>query len=151
MSALATKLKVEGFRDFNEVLKLVTGFEKCTLSKQLWTHHAHLAVACWYLVCDTDPKAIPRIREGIKMYNISQGGANTKDSGYHETITLFWAKVIRGYLASATLECSIVHLINDLIARYSDSKFPFEYYSRERLMSCEARANWIEPDLKPLP
>jgi hypothetical protein len=26
-----------------------------------------------------------------------------------------------------------------------------EYWSRERLMSVEARRNWVEPDLKTLP
>lgn len=151
MSTLGMKLQAEGFRDFNEVLKLVTNFENCTLPKHLWTHQAHLAVACWYLICNADVEAIPRIREGIKKYNISQGGVNTKDSGYHETITLFWAKMIRSHLANTTIECPIVHLVNGLVARYANSKIPFEYYSRDRLMSREARADWTEPDLKPLP
>lgn len=151
MSAPAIKLKLEEFRDFEEILKLVEEFETGSLPRPQWTHRAHLTVACWYLICNTDSEAIPRIREGIKRYNASQGIVTTKESGYHETMTVFWAKMVRGYLAKATLECSIVHLVNDLVTRYSSSKIPFEYYSRDRLMSWEARTNWIEPDLKPLP
>lgn len=151
MNALAIKLKPEEFRDFDEILKLVEGFENGELPRSQWTHRAHLTVACWYLVCNNDSEAIPRIREGIKKYNASQGIATTKESGYHETLTVFWARIVRSYLAKATLDCSIVHLVNDLVACYSDSKIPFEYYSRDRLMSPEARTNWIEPDLKPLP
>ncbi|HEX9001344.1 MAG TPA: hypothetical protein VGB07_15670 [Blastocatellia bacterium] len=151
MSAFAIKLKQEEFRSFDEILKLVTDFENGILPRPLWTHRAHLTVACWYLICDADNEAFPRIREGIKKYNASQNIATTKESGYHESITLFWAKMVRSYLAKATLDCSIVHLVNDLIACYSDSKIPFEYYSRDRLMSHEARTDWIEPDLKPLP
>jgi hypothetical protein len=151
MSALAIKLKLEEFRDFEEILNLVKDFEKGILPRPQWTHRAHLTVACWYLMCSADKEAIPRIREGIKQYNASQGIVTTKESGYHETMTLFWSKMVRSYLAKATLDCSIVHLVNHLVACYSDSKIPFEYYSRDRLLSLEARTYWVEPDLKPLP
>ncbi|HMV82809.1 MAG TPA: hypothetical protein PLD20_30065 [Blastocatellia bacterium] len=151
MSASATKRKQEEFREFNELLNLVTRFEDCTLPGTVFDHRAHMAVACWYLICAPDAEAIPRIQEGIKRYAASQGVVATKERGYHETITLFWVRIIRSYLSKATLECSLVHLVNDLVTRYSDGKFPFEYYSRDRLMSWEAKTNWIEPDLKPLP
>lgn len=151
MSVLAQKLKPEEYLSFNEIIKLVGEFENGTLPRSYWTHRAHLTVACWYLICHEVPEAIPRIREGIKKYNISQGIITTKDNGYHETITLFWVKMVRGHLSQSTLDCSIVHLVNDLVIRFSDRNLPFEYYSRERLMSWEARLNWMEPDLKPLP
>ena len=151
MSALATKRKQEMFRNFDELSTLVTQFESCTLPAEMFNHQEHLAVACWYLICAPDAEAFLRLREGIKKYAASQGVVATLERGYHETITLFWAKIIRSYLAKATLECSLVHLVNDLVARYSDSKLPFEYYSRDRLMSWEAKTNWIAPDLKPLP
>ena len=32
----------------------------------------------------------------------------------------------------------------------SDKNLAFEYYSRERIDSQEAKEKWIEPDLKPL-
>jgi len=151
MSALAAKPQMKEFRSFDEVFNLVRGFETGALPRAQWTHRAHLTVACWYLICHAEPEATRQIREGIKNYNASQGIVTTKDGGYHETITLFWAKMLRSALAKTTLECSIAQLVNDLVARYSDRNLPFEYYSRDRLMSWEARQNWLDPDLRPLP
>lgn len=151
MSTLAVKPKMEEFWNFDEVFTLVREFEDGTLPKAQWTHRAHLTVACWYLVSHPEPEALLRIREGIKRYNASQGVVTTKDRGYHETITIFWARMVRSYLAKATLERPLAHIINEMVARYSDKNLPFEYYSRERLMSWEARMNWVDPDLKLLP
>jgi hypothetical protein len=55
-------------------------------------------------------------------------------------------RTIRRYLADESQNRSIVHLANGLIAKYADRNFPFRYYTRERLMSWEARINWVEPD-----
>ena len=67
-------------------------------------------------------------------------------------------RTIRGYLVDESQNRSIVHLANGLIAKYADSlrdssasrTLPFRYYTRSRLMSLEARINWVEPDLKSL-
>ena len=151
MSAIAAAKLSQEFVTFEEIEALIRGFESGTLARPQWTHSAHLTVACWYLVCYTEPEATRRIRAGIQRYNESQGIVTTKDSGYHETMTLFWTRMVRQYLSGELLNRSLVTLINDMAARYADRKIPFEYYSRDRLMSWEARANWAEPDLKPLP
>ncbi len=39
--------------------------------------------------------------------------------------------------------------VNSLLARHEYVGLPLEYYRRERLRSREARARWVEPDLKP--
>ncbi len=149
MSTQAVKRRIDGFSSFGEIQSLVTMFEDTTLPKAEWTHAAHLTVACWYLICHPEAEATLRIRDGIRKYNNAQGIVTTRENGYHETMTLFWIRMIHVYLAKTTLECPIVHLVNEMIALYSNKKLPFEYYSRDRLMSWEARANWVEPDLKP--
>ena len=53
-----------------------------------------------------------------------------------------------GYLAEESRNRSIVSLANGLIAQYADGTLPFRYYTRDRLMSLEARLNWVEPDLR---
>ncbi len=151
MSSIAATSKTESFGHFDEIESLVRGFESCSLPHAEWTHRAHLTVACWYLICYPESEATDRIREGINNLNRAQGVVTTRDRGYHETMTRFWIRMIRHYLSKATLECSAVYLINDLTVRLEDRKLPFEYYSRDRLMSWEARLAWIEPDLKPLP
>lgn len=151
MGLAAIKARADEFSSFDEVLELIRGFESGALPHAQWTHKAHLTVACWYLVCYPEPEATQRIRAGIQSYNEAHGILTTKERGYHETITLFWVRMIRHYLSKATLECSLVHLLNDLLNRYADKELPFEYYSRDRLMSWEARAGIVEADLKPLP
>jgi len=141
---------LEHYRTAGEIESLVRAFEGCTLPRAEWTHQAHLTVALWYLAHCSGREATARIRNGIKRYNAANGVHSTKDSGYHETITLFWICVLSKYLLLADPGCSFVELANGMIARFSDGRFPFEYYSRELLMSWRARSSWVEPDLKPL-
>jgi hypothetical protein len=133
-----------------EIECLVRNFESGLLPRQSWTHAAHLTVGLWYLLRHPWPEAVRRVRAGIKRYNEASGIPTTRESGYHETITLFWLRMVRRYLETAQRECSLLALANGLVERYAKSGLPFEYYTRERLMSWEARAGWVEPDLKPL-
>src|SRR5579862_1265383 len=65
-------------------------FAAGTFPKANWTHAAHVTMAACYLQMYPQPEATRRIREGIRHYNECQGTPNTADSGYHETLTLFW-------------------------------------------------------------
>lgn len=136
------------YRSPKEIYSLIHAFQECSLPRNQWTHAAHLTIALWYLFYDSEPEAINAIRHGIKHYNWVQGIENTKDSGYHETLTLFWMRTVGGYLAEEKRNLSIVSLANGLIAQYADRTLPFRYYTRDRLMSWEARLNWVEPDLR---
>ncbi|MEG4286858.1 hypothetical protein QUB68_27525 [Microcoleus sp. A006_D1] len=136
------------YRSPKEIDSLIHAFQECSLPRNQWTHAAHLTVALWYLFYDSEPEAINAIRNGIKRYNSVQGIEMTKDGGYHETLTLFWVQTVRRYLAEEKQNRSIVHLANGLIEQYADRTLPFRYYTRDRLMSWEARINWVEPDLR---
>lgn len=136
------------YRSPSEIDSLIHAFQECSLPRSQWTHEAHLTVALWYLFYDSEQEAINAVRNGIKRYNSVQGIETTKDGGYHETLTLFWVRTIRRYLADESRNRSIVHLANGLIAKYADRTLPFTYYTRDRLMSWEARNNWVEPDLR---
>ena len=137
------------YRSIAEIETLVRGFEACTLPHSEWTHRAHLTVALWYLTHGSETEATERMRDGIQRLNESHGVPTTKERGYHETITLFWLRMISREVVSATTR-SIVEMANNVARRYTNSRLPFEYYSRDRLMSWEARLGWVEPDLKPL-
>ncbi|MEG4276815.1 hypothetical protein QUA62_04830 [Microcoleus sp. MON1_C1] len=138
------------YRAPKEIDSLIHAFQECNLLRSQWTHEAHLTVALWYLCYDSEQEAINAIRNGIKRYNSVQGIEITQNSGYHETLTLFWMRTIRRYLADESQNRSIVDLANGLIAKYADRTLPFRYYTRDRLMSWEARNSWVEPDLKSL-
>ena len=134
------------YRAPSEIDSLIHAFQECSLPRSQWTHEAHLTVALWYLFYDSEQEAINAVRNGIKRYNSVQGIETTKNGGYHETLTLFWVRTIRRYLADESRNRSMVNLANGLIAKYADRTLPFRYYTRSRLMSWEARINWVEPD-----
>ena len=134
----------------DEIRELADAFERGELPRGAWTHHAHLAVALWYLVCYGPEEGGERVRAGIQRLNAANGVPQTPGGGYHETITRFYLWAIRRHLRDAPRSASIGDLAASLIAAWGDKNRPFEYYSRERLMSWEARTAWVEPDLKPL-
>jgi hypothetical protein len=138
------------FRSTEEILALVRGFDERILPRQEWTHAAHLTVGLWYLLQYDWPEAVSRVRAGIKCYNEAHGIVTTRESGYHETLTLFWLRRVRAFLDGGRNEGrALVALANELVAG-ADKNLPLEHYTRELLFSWEARARWVEPDLKPL-
>lgn len=143
-------LETATFSTTEEILALVRGFEECTLPRERWTHAAHLTVALWNLLQYDWPEACARVRLDIKRYNAAHGIHATPTGGYHETLTLFWLRRVRAFLEDGRNEArSLVALANELAAS-ADKSLPLAYYTRERLFSAEARAGWVEPDLKPL-
>jgi hypothetical protein len=81
-------------------------FAAGTFPKASWNHGAHVTVAACYLQMYPQPEAARRIRAGIRHYNECQGTANTADSGYHETLTLFWIAHVTHLLAQCGQELS---------------------------------------------
>ena len=143
-------LEAATFRTTEEILALVRRFEDCTLPRAEWTHAAHLTVSLWHLLQFDWPEAVTRVRCGIKRYNAAHGIVTTPTGGYHETLTVFWLRAVRAFLEGGRNEArSLVSLANELAAT-ADKSLPLEHYTRERLFSPEARANWVEPDLRPL-
>ncbi len=138
------------FRTTEEILALVRRFEDCTLPRAEWTHAAHLTVALWHILQFDWPEAVAHVRRGIKRYNAAHGILTTPTGGYHETLTLFWLRTVRRFLEAERNEArALIHLANELVATH-DKGLPLTHYTRNRLFSPEARATWVEPDLRPL-
>ena len=130
---------------------LIEGFESGTLPKNQWTHYAHFVMALWYTYHQPLHQARQSIKKGIKHYNESAGGKNTIDSGYHETITELYIRIIVCYQLSFG-EATFANLLKNLSEqKFIDKAFPFTYYTKELLMSKEARMAWVNPDIAPLP
>jgi len=130
-----------------EVLGVVRGFESCELPPADFNHREHLLVALCYLQSMNDAEALARLRAGIGRYVAAHG---INPSLYHETVTAFWMRRVRAYLARAGAGRGLAGLINGLAAESGSSRLIFEYYSKELIDSAEARRAWVEPDLKPL-
>jgi hypothetical protein len=136
----------------DELTSLVARFLDLTLPRAAWTHEAHLAVGAWHVERFGVEEAIPRLRSGIRALNERHGNVNTPTSGYHETITIAFARLLGHALASSDPRTSLARRLDEILSgALVDRGCLLRHWSRERLMSGVARATWVEPDLAPLP
>jgi hypothetical protein len=124
--------------------ELLDGFENGTWPGKEWKHAQHVMLAaCYVLDCDD---ALERLRTRIPLYNVSQGGENTTDSGYHETLTVFWYWLIRGFIEELPAGLSRVEIVQRTVDEFSTQRDIFKrYYDFDVVKSREARATWIPP------
>ncbi|MCC6727178.1 MAG: hypothetical protein IT258_21925 [Saprospiraceae bacterium] len=132
--------------------RLIAGFNACTLPKEEWTHEAHLIGGLWMLSQFGD-KALDEMRTRIKRFNESVGGVNDDQNGYHETLTVFWLWALREMFADDDGKLYWNQdAVDDIIfdETLADRNLWAEFYSKERMMSVEARRQYVAPDLKPM-
>ncbi|WP_150291220.1 hypothetical protein [Sphingobium estronivorans] len=135
-----------------EIERIATGFCARTLAREDWTHKAHFATALWLMLRRPDLAPERDMPGMIAAYNESVGGVNSDTAGYHETITQASLRAARAVLAGLPGDVRPQAALAALMDSPLGGKdWPFAYWSRERLMSVEARRGWVEPDLKPLP
>jgi hypothetical protein len=139
------------YESADAVLRLVAAFEKRTLPKAEWTHAAHLTMGFWY-TAHLDPEdALDRVRAGILRLNETHGVVTTPTSGYHETITRAYMRLIGAHLAENPDGGEWHERVNRVLERLGGRDLLLSYYTKDRLMSPAARARWVEPDVRGLP
>jgi hypothetical protein len=126
-------------------------FEACALDKSEWTNAAHVAAAASYLHGSSYETVLPLIRTRIQSFNVSVGGQNTATSGYHETLTRFWLRIVESLLhehqPATHLEAAKL-----AVTTYGEQRaLHTEYYSGDVVKDSTARLGWREPDLQPCP
>ena len=135
-----------------EIIRIGEGVCSCTLPRAEWTHAAHFAAALWLMRYRPDLEPSREMPKLIRAYNESVGRVNDDSGGYHETITLASLRAARGVLDANPPDMPVWRIVNALMAsNFANPNWLLEYWSRERLMSVEARRAWLEPDLKSLP
>ena len=134
------------FGNEKEILDLVASFESATIAREDWRHAEHLVVGLFYAEKYGLEEGTDRMRTGIlRLLEKGFGVDLTKEMPYHETITVFWMRTAYAFLLM-TRGASTVERTNALVAAF-DKDFPLRFYSRERLFSEEARAEYVSPDL----
>jgi hypothetical protein len=139
-------IMVDYYKGDDEIRSLVSEFEACSFHPSEFKHYQHLAVVLWYVANLSYNEASERMKRGIQRLAATYG-----KTGYHETITEFWLRMVRGFLLEGERAESIAVLANQLIEKYADKNLILDYYSPELLASPEAKSDWVEPDVKPLP
>src|SRR4051812_26038643 len=125
-------------------------FENRTLPFDQWHHRAHIKVAYLYLQQHSLAQAIEKVRTGIKAYNAAHQVPEAPDRGYHETMTGAWVRLVHLTLC----EYGPGETEDEFFEQHpqlSQKKALRFFYSRERFMSPQAKVEFWEPDLAPLP
>jgi hypothetical protein len=130
---------------------LVAAFRALALSKEDWTHLAHLRVGAWHVHHFGFAAALEMLRAGIRRLNDFHGTSNSTSSGYHETITVAYARLIEQFLSSFEVDVPVERRV-DLLTEspLAERSVLLRFWSRDLLMSPRARAEWVPPDLAPL-
>ena len=135
-----------------DIIHIGEGLMACSLRREEWTHAAHFAAALWLMRYRPDPDPAAVLPGMIRAYNETVGTVNSDRSGYHETITQASLRAARGIFDSFPADVPVWRIANALMGtNFANPNWLLEYWTRDRLMSVDARRAWLEPDLKPLP
>jgi hypothetical protein len=139
---------VNRYNNESAIRAVAQGLLDATWPEPDWKHREHciatLGLILFYPEMDLDQE-LPGI---IQRYNVANGGQNTDTSGYHHTMTLLFLNAIRHFVRTLPPGTSPGDAARALLQSPIGTKeYPLRYYSRECIMSKEARRGWVVPDL----
>jgi hypothetical protein len=108
-------------------------------------HREHLEIAWTYLRLYPVDEAAGVMTAAIR-HVARQHGAEDK---YHDTITRAWLRFVAVHMQRWGAESFEAFL--EANPALLDRKLTEHFYSPELLFGGDARASWVEPDLRPLP
>jgi hypothetical protein len=145
-------MTTQTFESEEDIRRIARGFLDLSLPKREWTHGAHFATALWLMRHRPEVDLALLMPGWIRAYNEATGGINSDAEGYHETITQASLRAGHAILASYPDAAPLHEIVNALMASpLGGSDWLFAYWSKARLMSVEARRNWVDPDLETFP
>jgi hypothetical protein len=125
-------------------------FEDCSWPLDKWHHRQHIKVAFLYLRRHPFDEAMTRMRAAINTYNAANKIPEEPTRGYHETMTRAWMRLVELALAAygPGENAEDFYSQNPQLSQKQTLRL---FYSRERLMSPEAKKFFLEPDLTAFP
>ncbi len=125
--------------------ELVRKIEDCSLECEF--HHAdHIRLAWIYLRMMPAAETAERMASTLRRYSAHKGKAER----YHHTMTLAWIQLVDA-ARRATPEIGIFEKFIAAHPHLAEQKTLLRHYSQRRLDNPAARAEWLEPDVYPLP
>ena len=147
-----TEFPIRHFDSDDAVAHVGEGLLARSLPREEWTHEAHLAATTYLILRRPDIDLDAELPVIIARYNESVGGVNDDTQGYHDTITRAFLRGVRLFLEEADRSRAIHELVNELVHSPMGKRgWPLRFWSKDRLMSVEARRSWVEPDLRAMP
>ncbi len=125
-------------------------FVKQAWPLEQWHHREHVRLAYLYLTRYSFSEAADRIRVGIKAHNAANKIFDTPTSGYHETMTIAWLRLVQ-FVIGAYGQCATSDEFCDDHPELMERKALRLFYSRDLFMSSAAKMSFVEPDLTAFP
>lgn len=130
--------------------EFLRAFEACEVSHTAWTHRCHIRLARLMLQGRRFDEALNMTRSGIQKLNARHQTPEGLERGYHETVTHAWLKIVAATMKHHGHE-SDSRAFCDKHPQLMSSKLLRLYYTRERIITLEAKREFVEPDIAPLP
>jgi hypothetical protein len=128
--------------------QFLAAFEARTLEE--FHHRDHIKVAYLYLRRHSLEEAITKVRAGLQALAVAWGApVDDLEKGYHETMTQAWVRLVQLALSDGGPTESADAFCEQQPKLMQKTHLQF-YYSRERLITWEAKREFVEPDLAPL-
>jgi hypothetical protein len=126
-------------------LRLREQFEAKTLEHAAFRHREHVRLTWIYLAAEPPAAVEARLCRALLELAASHGVAQR----FHHTLTVAWVRIIES--ARRSQPDMPFDALAEACPWLLDKDAPLAYYTRDVLFSDEARARWIEPNLKSLP
>jgi hypothetical protein len=128
-------------------LEFRAAFEAGAFAPADFSHRAHVRLAYVYLAESDVDLALERMRAALIIFLSRHGIAATR---YHETLTRAWLLGVNHFMHRSPEASSADDFIerNPLLL---DSKIMLTHYSADLLFSPQAREQFVEPNLDPIP
>jgi hypothetical protein len=113
-------------------------------------HRDHIKIAYLYLRRYSLDEAIAKVRAGLQALAVAWNApVDDLEKGYHETMTQAWVQLVhRALVKSGPAESADAFC--DQQPQLKQKTFLQVFYSRECLMTWEAKRDFVEPNLAPL-
>ena len=129
---------------------LLGHFEGATLPMEQWGHREHVKVAYLYLLRHPFDEAVVRMRKSLQSFNAAHDVPDELTRGYHETLTQAWMRLVHVTL-KVYGRCDTADIFVDANSQLLSKRALLLFYSRDRLLSADAKREFVPPDLAPLP
>ncbi|WP_237324077.1 hypothetical protein [Vibrio penaeicida] len=122
--------------------------EQCLFPISEFDHKSHIRLAYLYLAQYSLEEAVIKVRETLNSLLKYNG---IEPSGkYHETLTKAWLLAVNHFM-NKTEKCTTADEFIERNPALLDTEIMMTHYKKETLFSARARAEFVEPDLLPIP
>lgn len=137
----------------NDDLEFLAAFEGLTLSLDQWDQRSHVSIVYLYLREYGFDEGLEKMRRGIKAFNAHNGIVESPTTGYNETTTVAFVRIVDAVMRAYENVFSVESAVEfcDAHPELMSKHVLRLFYSPARRMDPRAKAEFLEPDLAPLP